>query len=140
MSEHRVSIQWGGGAADHVWEFAPDVRVAASSAPDWGGSPGRADPEQALTAALASCHMLTFLAVAKKDGLTVLSYRDDARGILDRNEEGRWAVTRILLRPAATFAVPVDEATLRALHDRAHRGCFIARSIRAEVLIEPVPA
>ena len=83
--------------------------------------------------------MLFFLAFARKDGLVVDRYRDDAVGVLGRDERGRMSITAITLRPEATFSGESrpDAAALADLHHRAHEACYIANSIRAPVTVEP---
>ncbi len=148
MSEHRVQISWVRGAADfsyetypraHVWRFEGGAQVEASAAPDYRGEPERVDPEQAFVASLASCHMLTFLAIAARRRLVVDAYQDAAVGFLEKNEGGRLAVTRVVLRPAVRFAEPagVSPETLARLHEQAHEHCFIANSVRTRIDVEP---
>ncbi len=98
------------------------------------------DPEEALVAALSSCHMLFFLAYARKDGFIVDSYRDDAEGTLGQDERGRVSITEVTLRPSVIWSgdTSPDAAALAELHHRAHDSCYIANSIRAEVRIEPL--
>lgn len=148
MSSHRASIRWSRPATDagfayesfsraHEWTFAT-ATVPASSAPQYGGDASRVNPEEALVAALSSCHMLTFLAICARKGIVVDRYEDDPEGVLEKNEEGRLAVTRTTLRPKVTFAegVGVDAESLRKLHESAHRGCFIAASVKTVVTVE----
>ncbi len=149
MSEHRATIRWQNSGStldydhfsrDHGWTVKEGrLTVPASSAPAYKGNPDVMDPEDALVAALASCHMLTFLAIAARRRLVVLDYTDRARGWLEPDAEGRLAVTRVELRPRVRFA---PETELSAddhakLHEKAHRGCFIANSVRAAVTILP---
>jgi organic hydroperoxide reductase OsmC/OhrA len=147
VSEHRATIDWRRGDAqftyeeyprDHAWSFEGGTRVEASAAPGYRGSPERVDPEEAFVAAVASCHMLTFLALAARKRLVVDRYRDQAVGFLEKNEEGRLAVTRVSLRPEISFGgdkVP-DDAELARLHQQAHEHCFIANSVRTEIRVE----
>ena len=148
MSEHRVVVDWRRGAEEfawesysrnHVWRFPGGEEVAASAAPDYKGDPGRVDPEAALVAAISSCHMLTFLALAAKKRFVVDSYVDDAVGFMEKNEEGRVAVTRVTLRPAIAFGGErrPSPADLDKLHHQAHEHCFIANSVRTEISVEP---
>ncbi len=148
MSEHRASIRWSRGShpftyegysRDHQWRFDGGQAVTASAAPAYKGSVEGVDPEEALVAALSSCHMLTLLAIAAKKGWVVDSYEDDAVGTLAKNAEGRLAVTRVVLRPSVAFSgdsVP-DDAALQRLHHQSHEHCFIASSVRTEISIEP---
>lgn len=146
MSEHKATVRWRNSGAemdyerytrDHTWEFEGGPTVPASAAPDFKGSGACIDPEEALVAAASACHMLTFLAIAARKKLVVASYEDHAVGHLEKDAEGRLAVTRIELRPVISFApgTSVTAEDLRRLHDSAHRNCFIANSIRAAVTV-----
>ncbi len=146
MSEHKVTVRWqntGSGMEydryprDHRWEFEGGPVVEASAAPEYRGGAGRVDPEESFVAAVAACHMLTFLAIASKKKLVVEAYDDHAVGHLGKNTDGALAITRVELRPQVRFAsgVGVTADELRALHDSAHRNCFIANSVRCEVTV-----
>jgi organic hydroperoxide reductase OsmC/OhrA len=83
--------------------------------------------------------MLTFLALAARKRYVVDAYRDQAVSVLGKDPAGNWAMTRVILRPEVRFGgevTPSDEE-LRQLHDRAHHGCFIANSVKSEVIVEP---
>lgn len=150
MSEtFTTRTTWSKGGGDFTYESytrSHDVTmgsgstVAMSSAPGFLGDATRVNPEELLVAALSSCHMLTFLAIAAKKRLVVEQYDDDASGILDKNDDGRLAVTAVTLRPKVRFGgdkVPsADELT--SLHASAHKGCFIANSVKTHVAVEPV--
>ena len=154
MSEHRATIRWQNSGAtldydhfsrDHTWTVKEGrLTVPASSAPAYQGNAELMDPEDALVAALASCHMLTFLAIAARRRLVVLEYTDSAQGWLEPDAEGRLAVTRVELRPRVRFApgTALSVEDHGKLHDKAHRGCFIANSVKTAVTILPemVPA
>ncbi|MFN3197995.1 MAG: OsmC family protein [Bradymonadia bacterium] len=147
MSEHTAVIRWTreteGFAYEnynrsHTWGFDAGITVPASAATTYLGDADRVDPEEALVAAVSSCHMLTLLAIASKRGWVVDAYEDDAVGTLGKNDKGRLAVTRIVLRPKVAFSgEQPSEEQLEWLHTSAHRGCFIANSITTEVVVEP---
>lgn len=148
MSEHHATINWARGSAEftyekypraHTWSFPSGIRVEASSAPEYLGSADRVNPEEALVAALSSCHMLTFLALAARKRLVVERYEDSPVGVLEKNADGKLAITRVTLRPKAVFAdgSSLPPQDLQRLHEKAHEHCFIANSIRTAVSIEP---
>lgn len=148
MSEHTARLSWSRHghdftyetySRDHVLEFENGQRSLASSAPGFVGNPEALNPETLLVGSLSSCHMLTFLAVAAKRGYVVDEYEDAASGLLDKNAEGKMAITRITLRPRVQFSgsKQPDAVELAKLHERAHANCFIGTSIRAEVVVEP---
>jgi len=152
MSEHLATVEWSRGDQDfagnrysraHDWRFDGGAAVRGSSAPTSVpvpmSDPAAVDPEEALVAALSSCHMLFFLAFAAKAGFTVDAYSDEAVGVLGRDERGKTSITTVALRPAVTFSgeQTPDALALGELHHRAHSACYIANSIRAEVTIEP---
>lgn len=155
MATHSAEIAWSRAGAvftdqryrrAHTWRFDGGIEVPASSSPHVVPLPlseaHAVDPEEAFVAALASCHLLWFLSLAAQRGHVVDSYVDAAEGVLDRDAAGRLAMTRVTLRPRATFSGPSipDPAALAALHHAAHEACFIANSVRTTVVIEPVPA
>ena len=146
MSEHRVQTIWQRTSADftyatyhreHDWRFKGGVVVQASAAPQFKGSPNCPDPEDAFVASLSSCHMLTFLAIAAKRRFVVDRYEDPAVGYVEKNAQGKLAVTRVELNPRIAFSgenTP-DAATLHAMHESAHQECFIANSVLAQVSV-----
>jgi organic hydroperoxide reductase OsmC/OhrA len=152
MSEHRVTVAWERGARDftyevysrdHTWEFVGGATISASAAPGYRGNPDLVDPEQAFVASLSSCHMLTFLSLAAKKRFIVDRYTDAATGHLEKNEDGKLAVARVVLRPEIAFGgekQPSPEE-LGELHERAHDLCFVASSVTTAVSVEhPAPA
>lgn len=149
MSEHKANIKWTRGSVDfayktysrdHSWRFDNGVEVPASAAPAYLGNAQRVDPEAAFVAALSSCHMLTFLALASNKGFVVDSYEDSAIGHLEKNAGGKLAITRVELHPKIIYggAKQPTPADLEWLHDKAHRECFIANSVTTEVRVVPV--
>ena len=137
FTDHRYSRR-------HTWLFDGGATVPASSSPlivpEPFSDPAGVDPEEAFVASLSSCHMLWFLDLAAKAGWVVDSYRDEAVGLMAHNAQGRVAMTRVTLRPSVRFAGqrgPTAQA-LQALHHLAHESCFIANSVKTEVLCKPV--
>jgi organic hydroperoxide reductase OsmC/OhrA len=153
MAQHTCTVLWHRDNASftdhrysrrHSWHFDGGTVVPASSSPHVVPLPysdaGAVDPEEAFVASLSSCHMLWFLDIAARAGWVVESYRDEAIGTLARNAQGQQAMTRVLLRPAVQFASarqPTPQE-LDALHHQAHASCFLATSVKTEVLCEPV--
>ena len=151
MSRHVAELSWrsdgefasGRYSRRHEWRFDGGATVVASSSPDVVPTPmsdsAGVDPEEALVASVASCHMLWFLDRAQRAGLDVESYADSAEGEMGRVGPGRMAVTRIVLRPRVGFAGrrPAAEEVER-LHHEAHERCFIANSLKTEIVVEPV--
>lgn len=146
MSEHFATIEWKRSTEqfdiesykrDHEWHFDNGVNVPASAAPDYRGNPARVDPESGFVAAISSCHMLTFLAFCARRRFIVNSYSDRAVGHLEKNQAGRFAITRVELHPSVDFGgekrPTVEE--LAALHERAHAECFIANSVTTAVTV-----
>ena len=145
MSEHKASVRWNRNgkdftyksySRDHVW-VANGNEIPASATAAYLGNPQRVDPEAAFVAALSSCHMLTFLALASNKGFVVDSYEDDAIGHLEKNAAGKMAVMRVELHPRIIFGgtkTPA-QADLDWLHDKAHKECFIANSVTTDVKV-----
>lgn len=154
MTEHTATVVWAKDGQDfvnkkysrrHTWQFDGGFTMPASSSPQVVPLPysdaSAVDPEEAFVAALSSCHMLWFLDIAARSGWVVDAYRDDAVGLMARNGEGRIAMTRVTLRPAVQFgAIMPSPEELLSLHHRAHAECFLANSVKTEVVCEPVLA
>ncbi|MCH7593308.1 MAG: OsmC family protein [Chloroflexi bacterium] len=148
MSEHRASLSWNRDrddfkyrtyTRDHAWSFPGGESVPASAAPEFLGNAGRVDPEEAFVAAIAACHMLTFLAVAAKRRFVVDAYSDGAVGYLEKNEDGRLAITRVELHPDIVFSGekrPTPEQ-IESMHHQSHRACFIANSVKTAIVVLP---
>ena len=149
--EYRAEVIWTRDAAavftdnrysrSHVWRFDGGVEVPASSSPLSVKLPlsreDAVDPEEALVAALASCHMLFFLSFAARAGFVVDKYEDAPVGIMTKNEHGKLFISKVTLSPAISFSGekrPSPEE-LDALHHRSHEECYVANSVRAEVVV-----
>jgi organic hydroperoxide reductase OsmC/OhrA len=144
MSEHRATVEWqrSGEFRYETYSRAHTLHFNGISVPG-NAAPGNipatvrketgVDPEQAFVAALSSCHMLWFLHLACRDKWGVERYVDQAVGVLDKT----W-MSRVTLRPKVTFSGRAPSAEqLQALHHAAHEKCFIANSVKTEVVIEP---
>ena len=152
MTTYTATIRWSReGAEDftkgqysraHEWAFDGGAVVPASASPHivpapWS-SPSGVDPEEAFIASLSSCHMLFFLDFARREGLVIDSYADEAEGVLEKGADGRMAMTRVTLRPKVEWGGDApDAAKIANLHHRAHEACFIANSVTTEVTVEP---
>lgn len=153
MSSHSATVRWsrdvlrdfarGRYNRAHEWAFDGNAVVKASASPDnvpkGTADEAGVDPEEAFVAALASCHMLFFVDYARRAGFIVDSYVDEATGTMEKNEEGRIAVTKVTLRPRTEFSgeqKPTPGEVVQ-LHHRAHEDCFIANSVTTKVTIEP---
>jgi len=153
MAEHKVTVHWERDdqpftdkrySRGHTWTFDGGVEIPASSSPHVVPLPysnaSAVDPEEAFVAALSSCHMLSFLFIAAKRGFCIDSYADDAVGMMEKDQSRRLAMTRVTLRPRVAFSgnrLPT-RAEIQAMHDQAHEECYIANSVKTEVLCEPV--
>ena len=151
--EYQAGIRWERAGAvftdnrysrGHSWRFDGGVVVPASSSPHTVRVPlsveAAVDPEEALVAALSSCHMLWFLSLAAAGRWRVDDYDDEAVGTMGRNAAGRIAMLNVTLRPRVRFSgerLPT-RADIAQLHERAHEECFIANSVTTAVRIEPV--
>jgi organic hydroperoxide reductase OsmC/OhrA len=153
MSKHRAVVEWSltdAGGEDflkgrysrgHAVRFEGGHEVPATASPHVVGNKwsvaGAVDPEEMLVAAISNCHMLTFLHVAREAGFVVTRYLDHAEGEMAKTDEGRMAVTRVALRPQITWqGREPTAAELDHLHHAAHEGCFIANSVKTEIVVE----
>jgi organic hydroperoxide reductase OsmC/OhrA len=152
VHRYEATISWARNGAKfsdnrysrgHEWSFDGGVKVAASSSPTVVPAPysvvEAVDPEEALVASASSCHMLWFLSLAARRRFIVESYLDEAFGVIEKNADGKLAFSRITLRPKVQFSAdrsPTAEE-LESLHHAAHDECFIANSLKCEIVVEP---
>jgi organic hydroperoxide reductase OsmC/OhrA len=150
MSVYTVEVVWrdsgpsfekGQYSRAHTWRFDGGIEVPASASPSVVkppySEPQAVDPEEAFVAAIASCHMLTFLYEASRRGFVVSEYSDQAEGTMTKNEARIPWVSDVVLSPRIVFE-PGKEPTpgeLRALHEAAHHGCFIANSVKTNITV-----
>ena len=154
MSEHKAIIDWkrsgpdflkGRYSREHTWSFDGGVSVASSSSatvvPVPWSNPSNVDPEEAFVASISSCHMLTWLFLASRAGFDVESYRDEAVGVMTKNEQGVPWVSAVTLNPVIIYTggKTPDAAENARLHHLAHEQCFIANSIKTQVTVGSAP-
>src|SRR5687768_5223585 len=151
MTTYTATIRWtrtgegdftkGQYSRAHEWVFDGGVVVPAGPSPHivpapWG-NPGGVDPEEAFVASLSSCHMLFFVDFARRAGLVVDSYVDEAEGVMEKRSDGKMWMSRVTLRPRIAWGGEApDAAALADLHHKAHEACFIANSVTTKVTIE----
>ena len=104
---------------NHTWKFEGGHEMTASAAAAYLGDPKNVNPEEAYVASLSSCHMLTFLAIACKQKFVLDEYVDDAVGIMEKNSEGRLAITRVTLRQRLKFSVE-KQPTAQEIEEMNH--------------------
>lgn len=154
MAQHNATIKWQRGDNEsyldnkysraHRWQFDGGAQIAASSSPSIVAVPysvaENVDPEEAFVASLSSCHMLFFLSIAAGQGWIVDLYEDKAIGTMAKDIDGNISMTKVVLRPLVRFS-QVKQPNLEQLeqmHHLAHQKCFIANSVKTEVVTEIV--
>jgi organic hydroperoxide reductase OsmC/OhrA len=149
MAKYVADITWRLGQREdcpngrysrgHEIGFDGGVAMPGSASPHVVGKwavEAAVDPEEMLVAALSSCHMLSFLHIARLAGFTALSYQDHAEGVMEEIAPGRHAVTKVALHPRIEWEGTVpDPAKLDAMHHEAHAVCYIANSVRTEITV-----
>jgi len=153
MSEHKASVSWKRNnqnflnnqySRSHQWKFDGGIEIEASSSPLVVpfplSNPSAIDPEEAFVASISSCHMLWFLSIAAKRKYCVDSYSDDAIGVMEKNSNGYFYISKVLLKPQVYFSgsnQPNNDELLD-LHEESHKNCFIANSVKTEIICKPI--
>lgn len=154
MSEYFANVHWSRAddeayidnqySRGHEWRFDGGAIVQASSSPHIVPLPysvaANVDPEEAFVASLSSCHMLFFLSIAAKKRYVVDAYVDHAIGVMEKDAEGKMAMTHVTLRPKVDFAgdkQPTLEQ-LERMHHQSHEQCFIANSVKTKITTDIV--
>jgi organic hydroperoxide reductase OsmC/OhrA len=145
---YEVRVEWTGNDGqgtkgyksyrrDHIIASKGKHQIQGSSDPSFRGDRFRYNPEELLVASLSSCHMLWYLHLCSVHGVTVLDYRDAASGVLEEGDDGSGEFTEVMLRPTVKITAGDDRAKALALHNEAHRLCFIARSVKFPIDLSP---
>ncbi len=151
MSTYTATLTWKRGdqafsdgkySRGHEIAFDGGVTVPASSSPHVVRPPlsreDAVDPEEMFVASLSSCHALFFLDFARRAGFVIDTYVDTAEGVLEKGADGRMQMTKITLKPKVTWSGDKRPSAedIAALHHKSHEACFIANSVKADVVVE----
>lgn len=147
MHEYRATTKWKRTSSDFTYDtynrahevvFGSGAKVGWSASPEFKGDPDRVNPEEAFVASLSTCHLLTFLAIAARRRFVVETYEDAAFGVMERNAQGKYWVSKVTLCPKVTFSGDHQPSAqeISALHHAAHENCFIANSVTSSVSID----
>lgn len=138
-----LSVHWSGStlgageySRDAVAQSPGKPMIVTSAAPSYNGNAARWNPEDMFGAALATCHMLTFFALAKKAGIDVQAYDDNAVATLEMVDKAM-RISTIKLAPTIVVAAGTNEAAVRELFDKAHKHCFVTNSVTTRVELVP---
>ncbi|MCI4358258.1 MAG: OsmC family protein [Thermoplasmata archaeon] len=140
---YRVQVEWTGNLGrgtetyssygrDHTVRAGSKPVLLGSADPSFRGDATRYNPEELLVAALSSCHMLAYLHLCAVAGVRVVSYRDEADGVMETRPDGGGEFRKVTLHPHVTISGG-DPDQARSLHVEAHRRCFIASSVKFPV-------
>ena len=143
---YEIGLIWDGNRGDGTSDYRtygrnhriigkgkPELQATADVA--FRGEAGKYNPEDLLTAAASSCHMLSYLALCAREHISVVAYEDDATGVMEEDGRGGGKFTQIVLRPTVTIADAAHRDRAEALHERAHELCYIASSINCEIVL-----
>ena len=155
MSKYCATVNWVRGdnedytdnlySRGHHWTFDGGLTVPASSSPYVVPLPysveANVDPEEAFVASLSSCHMLFFLSIASNNKYVVDEYIDTAIGVMEKDSSGKISMTKVFLRPKVTFSDDIQPTfeEIERMHHQSHEQCFIANSVKTEVVIDLSP-
>lgn len=142
MAQHRIHLHWDVSQDEdsYTWTLDSGVQMVASDPSGLIDKPDVMDPEEAFLAAICSCHLLSFVTEAAREGFTVQRYEDHPIGVLAKNAQGRLFVGKVLLTPKASFGGmrQPDRAQILMLHERASEKCIISNSVVSDISLEPV--
>src|SRR5215471_8528211 len=130
MTEHRAQVRWQRTSSDFTYNTynrahevlykSGTVALPGSAAQEFKGDADRVDPEEQFVASLSACHMLSFLAIAARKRIVVDSYSDDAVGLLEKGDDGKLRMTRVILRPSVRLAPGSSDSAIDEIHHLAH--------------------
>ncbi len=139
---YPLTLTWTGNTLDGTYNRNASVTtegkhpLAVSSAPEYAGDATRWNPEDLLGSALATCHMLTFLALCAKAKVEIRGYEDHAEAVLDTVDKVT-RITQVHLRPVIRVPRGTSMAKVVELFEKAHKYCFVANSVTCEAVMAP---
>jgi organic hydroperoxide reductase OsmC/OhrA len=152
MATYRATTDWsltapgedflkGRYGRAHTVQFGSGVEVPGTASHHVVGNkwaaPNSVDPEEMLVGSINQCHMLTFLHIAREAGFVVTAYRDEAEGVMTKRDDGEMWVSKVVLRPEIRYEGRQPTPAERDdMHHRAHHMCFIANSVKTEIVVE----
>ncbi len=142
MSTHPLTLRWSGNTLEPAYSRDAELSlpghaaIPASSAPAHAGDPTRWNPEELLGSALATCHLLTFLALASRAGFEIMAYEDQVESTLETTDRVS-RVGEIRLRPTIRVAAGTPKDRVEELFHKAHKYCIVANSIACRIRMEP---
>ncbi len=142
--EYKSRLVWEGNLGDGTstyqgygrqWRVQVDGKpdLVGSADPAFRGESDKHNPEDLLVAALSSCHMLSYLALCARNRISVVSYRDEASGVMKTTPDGGGRFESVTLRPEVQIADETKQTLAEELHEKAHALCFIAGSMNFAV-------
>lgn len=149
LHRYCVAVEWTGNAGpgtisyagysrDHIIAAGTKPPIPGSSDPAFRGDPARWNPEDLLVAAISACHKLWYLHLCSAAGIAVLSYRDEAEGVMQEDPGGAGRFVSAVLRPVVTIRAGDDANKAASLHHDAHASCFLANSVNFPITCQPV--
>jgi organic hydroperoxide reductase OsmC/OhrA len=147
--EYAARLVWDGNTGTGTATYAGYGRqhrvlidgkpeIEGSADPMFRGDANRLNPEDLFLAAIATCHMLSYLALCAREGVNVVAYEDDVRGTLEFDGRGGGKFTEVVLRPQVTITAESDRELAHHLHEKAHEQCYIAASCSVPIVHEPM--
>jgi organic hydroperoxide reductase OsmC/OhrA len=142
MPQHRIHLRWNASEdnENYRWTLENGHEVCAVAPGSDDRDHDFIDPEEAFIGAIASCHLLSFVTEAARDGFVVDGYEDQPVGMLEKDRQGKLFVGKVLLTPKASFGgerQPSD-SEVDAIHRRARGKCIISNSVTSEIILEPI--
>jgi len=128
-------VKWTGG---RVWDVISDegLTIKGGSPEKLGGEPLKWSPEDFLLASINTCQLASFLSLCRLKKFEIVSYTSEAEGFVEHDGEG-YRYTKIILKPKIGVKSEQDIETAREFVEKAHHGCWMGRSVIAELLVEP---
>lgn len=152
MKKHhyQIKMEWTGNLGKGTTDYraysrdhmisSPNkqIQIPGSSDPAFKGDETRYNPEELLVSTISSCHMLWYLHLCAVNGVNIISYKDDASGVMRETANGSGQFEEVTLAPIIKIQNPIDNFQVAIdLHDKAHEMCFIANSVNFEIRVKP---
>jgi peroxiredoxin-like protein len=135
---YEVNLQWNNDRKGTLSSPVLPNQIEVATPPDFPkGMAGIWSPEHLFVAAVNSCLMTTFLAIAENSKIEFISFESNAVGIVDK-VDGKYAVTEIILKPKLVIPPSQHEDRAKCVLEMSEKACLISNSIKTKITLEPI--
>lgn len=137
IHKYTVQVNWQSDRKGIMRSPVLDTQIEVATPPEFpGGMPGIWSPEHLLVAAVNSCLMTTFLAIAENSKLEFVHFDSNADGKLEK-VDGKFMITEVALSPVLTIKNETDRERATRILEKSEAACLVSNSVKSKIIFQP---